>query len=79
MLEKYSKILEKDGYLIFKSDNDVLFNDSVEYINESPFIIEDITYDYDGSDEYDATTEYETRFRNIGTPIKRFKAKLKGE
>lgn len=79
MLEKYSQILEKDGRLIFKSDNDVLFNDSVEYINESPFVIETITYDYDGSDEYDATTEYETRFRNLGTPIKRFIAKKKGE
>ena len=29
MLEKYSKILQKDGKLIFKSDNDILFNDSV--------------------------------------------------
>lgn len=79
MLEKYSKILQKDGKLIFKTDNEILFKDSVEYIDFSPFVIEEITYDYDGSDDYDATTEYETRFRNIGTPIKRFKAKLKGE
>ena len=77
MLEKYSKILQKDGKLIFKSDNDILFNDSVEYIEQSPFIIESITYNYDGSDSYDATTEYETRFRNLGTPIKRLVAKLK--
>ena len=79
MLAKYAEILDKNGKLIFKSDNDVLFADSVEYINESPFEIEWITYDYDGSDEYDATTEYETRFRNLGTPIKRFIAKKKGE
>lgn len=79
MLKEYAKILKEDGRLIFKSDNDDLFNDSVEYINDSPFIIESITYDYDGNDSYDATTEYETRFRNLGTPIKRFIAKKKGE
>lgn len=79
MLKEYAKILKEDGRLIFKSDNDDLFNDSVEYINNSPFIIESITYDYDGNDSYDATTEYEKRFRNLGTPIKRFIAKKKGE
>ena len=79
MLEEYAKILKDDGKLIFKSDNDILFNDSVEYISSSPFKLDSVTYDYDGLDEYDAPTEYETRFRTLGTPIKRYIASLKKE
>ena len=72
MLNEYYKILKNGGKLIFKSDNDVLFNDSVEYLKESPFKVESIVYDYDGNDPYDAQTEYETKFRGLGTPIKRY-------
>ena len=72
MLKEYYNILKDDGRLIFKSDNDVLFNDSVEYLKESQFKLIDITYDYDGLDPYDALTEYESRFRNLNVPIKRF-------
>ena len=72
MLKEYYNILKDDGKLIFKSDNDVLFNDSVEYLKESQFKLIDITYDYDGLDPYDALTEYESRFRNLNVPIKRF-------
>lgn len=79
MLEEYAKILKDDGKLIFKSDNDILFNDSVEYISSSPFKLDSVTYDYDGLDEYDAPTEYETRFRTLGTSIKRYIASLKKE
>jgi tRNA (guanine-N7-)-methyltransferase len=72
MLAKYDRVLKDDGKLIFKTDNDVLFTDSIEYINESNFKLESVNYDYDGLDPYDAKTEYETRFREIGTPIKRY-------
>ncbi len=72
MLKEYYNILKDEGRLIFKSDNDVLFNDSVEYLKESQFKLIDITYDYDGLDPYDALTEYESRFRNLNVPIKRF-------
>ena len=71
MLKEYYNILKDDGRLIFKSDNDVLFNDSVEYLKESQFKLIDITYDYDGLDPYDALPEYESRFRNLNVPIKR--------
>ena len=79
MLAKYDRILKDDGQLIFKTDNDDLFKDSIEYIDESNFKLDVIEYDYDGNDEYDAKTEYEARFREIGTPIKRFIATKKGE
>ena len=77
MLAKYEKILKDDGNLIFKTDNDLLFQDSLEYINESNFKLDKVDFDYDGNDEYGARIEYETRFREIGTPIKRYIASKK--
>ena len=79
MLNEYYKILELDGRLIFKSDNDILFNDSVEYLKESKFEVVSIDYDYDGLDEYDARTEYESKFRALNTPIKRYIVKKSEE
>jgi tRNA (guanine-N7-)-methyltransferase len=72
MLAKYDRVLKDDGKVIFKTDNDDLFKDSLEYIDESNFKLEKVDYNYDGSDAYDAQTEYESRFREIGTPIKRY-------
>ena len=36
-LKQYYKLLKKGGRLIFKTDNEVLFIDSIEYLNESDF------------------------------------------
>ena len=72
MLKEYYNILEDGGKLIFKTDNDVLFNDSLEYLSESEFKIVSIDKDYDGLDPFDAQTEYETKFRGLNTPIKRY-------
>lgn len=77
-LKEYYRILKKDGLLIFKTDNDNLFEDSLKYINESEFKLVDCTFDYDGKDHYDAKTEYETKFREMGVKIKRFIAKKEG-
>lgn len=72
MLNEYYNILVSHGKLIFKTDNDVLFSDSLEYLKESKFKVLSVDYSYDGSDEFDTQTEYENRFRNLNTPIKRF-------
>ncbi len=72
MLNEYYNILSLNGQLIFKTDNDVLFNDSLEYLKESKFKVVIIDYDYDGKDEFDSLTEYESRFRGLNIPIKRF-------
>lgn len=71
MLKEYYNILKSKGRLIFKTDNNILFDDSIEYIYQSQFKILDINYDYDGSDPYDALTEYESKFRSLNVPIKR--------
>ena len=70
-LSQYYRLLKKGGRLIFKTDNVLLFDDSLEYLNESEFKMISYTRDYDGKDEFDAQTEYETKFRGLGTPINR--------
>lgn len=70
-LNEYYKELKKGGKVIFKTDNDLLFEDSVPYFEESPLEIVSITRDYDVLDNDDKMTEYEKKFRGLNTPIKR--------
>ena len=70
-LLEYYRILKKGAKLIFKTDNLDLFNYSLEVISESPFKLVDANRDYDGLDTFDATTEYERNFRELGQPIYR--------
>ncbi len=70
-LNQYYRLLKKGGKLIFKTDNIDLFNDSLEYLNNSKFKVISFTNDYDGLDNFDAQTEYETKFRSLGTNINR--------
>ena len=70
-LNEYYKELKKGGKVIFKTDNDLLFEDSVPYFEESPLEIVSITRNYDVLDNDDKMTEYEKKFRGLNTPIKR--------
>ena len=70
-LNEYYKELKKDGKVIFKTDNDLLFEDSIPYFEESPLEIVSITRDYAALDNDDKMTEYEKKFRGLNTPIKR--------
>ena len=70
-LNEYYKELKKGGKVIFKTDNDLLFEDSIPYFEESPLEIISITRDYAVLDNDDKMTEYEKKFRGLNTPIKR--------
>ena len=70
-LLEYYRILKKGAKLIFKTDNYDLFTYSLEVINESPFKLVEANYSYDGKDPFDACTEYEQSFRELGQPIYR--------
>ena len=70
-LNEYYKELKKGGKVIFKTDNDLLFEDSIPYFEESPLEIISITRNYDVLDNDDKMTEYEKKFRGMNTPIKR--------
>ncbi len=70
-LERYNKILAKDGKIIFKTDNRDLFDFSLEQAEEAKWTIESYTYDLHNS-EYakgNIMTEYEEKFSSEGIPI----------
>jgi tRNA (guanine-N7-)-methyltransferase len=70
-LGKYDQCLHKNGEVIFKTDNRILFDFSVEEIEATDWKIKDITYDFHSS-EYvtdNIMTEYEKRFVSEGKPI----------
>ena len=64
--------------VIFKTDNDGLFEDSLDYFDESDFTLVSVTHDYILEDG-DQMTEYEAKFRALGTKIKRLIAVKEGK
>lgn len=71
LLDIYYDILKKDGFLNFKTDNELLFEDSIKYFNNSKFKIKKIDYDYQFDPSFDEITDYESYFRNLNQKIYR--------
>lgn len=76
-LENYKTFLKKDGEVYFKTDNDELFHDSLEYLKNSGFDIIKITYDLHNEPIFDENiiTEHEKMFSEEGIKIKALIAK----
>ena len=70
LLRRFLPLLNKDGEIRFKTDNDKLFEFSVEEWQELEMDITFLTYDLHKQDVPNIMTEYETRFSQMGTPIK---------
>lgn len=68
-LKIYATLLNDNGQLIFKSDNALLFEDSLDYFNESNFKIETIDRDYHKVLRDEPLTGYEAKFKDAGNPI----------
>lgn len=70
-LERYDKILAKEGKVEFKTDNQDLFDFSLESVNESKWNLELEEWDLHNSEHVDGNimTEYEARFSAEGKPI----------
>jgi len=77
-LENYRKFLSKvNGEIYFKTDNDELFNESIEYFKQCNFKIDKITYDLHNEMIFeDIRTEHEEMFSNQGIKIKALIAKI---
>ena len=70
-LEQYLTFLAPNGQIWFKTDNDILFEHSIEYFKEMNFNIKYITYDLHQSGfEPNYITEHETMFSEEGIKIK---------
>lgn len=74
-LEIYKKILTNDGSIFMKTDNDALFDFSIEQFLNNGFRLENVSYDLYKSDlSNNIATEYEKRFVSLGVKIKRLEA-----
>ncbi|MDU5109889.1 MAG: tRNA (guanosine(46)-N7)-methyltransferase TrmB [Clostridium sp.] len=70
-LEKYKTFLTENGEIYFKTDDDNLFEESLEYFKEAGLKIEYITYDLHNSDvKGNVRTEHENMFSEQGIKIK---------
>jgi tRNA (guanine-N7-)-methyltransferase len=70
-MKVYDQVLQKNGRVEFKTDNQGLFSYSLESIPEAGWKIEAYTRDLHHSDMADGNvmTEYETKFSSMGHPI----------
>ena len=71
-LGRYDHILKKDGVVEFKTDNDDLFDFTVEQIPEAGWKPIAVIYDLHDDEEHakgNVMTEYETKFSKLGKPI----------
>lgn len=75
-LESYERLLRPGGIFAFKTDNNDLFEFSLESVKASPLSLGYVTYDLHASDknEYNVMTEYERNFSEQGIPIKYLEA-----
>lgn len=71
-LEVYDKILKKDGFIHFKTDNQGLFEFSLEQFSANNWKMENISLDLHASNiEDNVMTEYEEKFSELGFRIYR--------
>ena len=77
-LTAYKQFLAPGAEIWFKTDNDMLFEDSLGYFEETGFTAEYVTRDLHASGFADSTpTEHEAMFSEEGIPIKFVIARLK--
>lgn len=71
-LEKYKLFLKPKGEIYFKTDDDELFKESLEYFKEKGFEQVKVTYDLDKEPDFwnNIETEHEIKFKNDGIKIK---------
>lgn len=70
-LVEYAKVLKEGTLIYFKSDNQGLYEYSLEQFQRYNWEIILNNPQYDVLDEFDAPTEFETRYKNQGIKIKR--------
>ena len=78
-LRLYKKWLAPDGEIFFKTDNDALFEFSLNTFASEDFLLSNITFDLHNSNfEGNIMTEYEKKFSEAGKNIFRLEARKRG-
>ena len=70
--------MKKEGIVEFKTDNDLLFQFSLEQVPEAGWQLAEQTWDLHNDDrlmEGNVMTEYESKFSAMGNPIHKLIAK----
>ncbi len=70
-LKLYRKVLKENGQIHFKTDNDALFEWSLEEIPQFGFSLSEVTRDLHGSGPCGVMTDYEAKFYAEGKSINR--------
>lgn len=78
ILTKYFDILSDDSKIILKTDHEMFFLNSIEYLNENNFEVTYKTMDLHSEDIENILTEYEEKFINKGMKIMYLTANFKG-
>lgn len=73
-LDRYARLLKDGGEVHFKTDNEDLFNFSLEEFKECGWELKQVTFDLHKTDLPNVKTEYETKFSAKGQPIFRLEA-----
>lgn len=73
-LDRYARLLKEGGEVHFKTDNEDLFNFSLEEFKECGWELKNVTFDLHKTDLPNVKTEYETKFSTKGQPIFRLEA-----
>lgn len=75
-LDQYHHLLKSEGNLFLKTDNKDFFNYSLKMFNLTKgWNVVSFDDNYDGKKDFDAESEYEFSFRNLGQNIYRLVAK----
>lgn len=70
-LSNMASLLKANGLLKIKTDNDILYEFTLEEGAKTSLKLVSDVFDYDGLDSFDAQSEYETNFRSVQKPIHR--------
>ena len=73
-LDRYARLLKDGGEVHFKTDNEDLFNFSLEEFKECGWELKHVTFDLHKTDLPNVKTEYETKFSAKWQPIFRLEA-----
>lgn len=77
-LLQFATILKKNGLLVIKTDNDMLYEDTLEYAANVPYFEQILNLpEYEFNEDDDVMTEYEKNFRSQGKSIHKVIYKLK--
>lgn len=76
-LKSYDTIFLKDGHIIQKTDNILLFAYSLEELSKHGYILEKVSLDLANTNIFNIKTEYEEKFSSLGYKINYVEARKK--